>query len=243
MYMSIDNVGSRIMNTYIYPIANGYVLVDTGYARSFDSVAQRLGECDIVWSDIQYVFLTHAHDDHAGFLNELLAKQPQIKVFISDQAMPTLLRGQNAFNGGCSGLLAFVFCKLMGLFGKGQHRFPPIDKRYMDRFIEITPESKALAEEILEGKVLFTPGHTADSLSLRVGGVIFCGDATMNGLPSRKRITIWIEDKAAFERSWELLINEKASLILPAHGKPFEDHELIKYKSSIRKVKLYKLQP
>lgn len=23
-------------------------------------------------SDIKYVFLTHAHDDHAGFLNEVL---------------------------------------------------------------------------------------------------------------------------------------------------------------------------
>lgn len=89
-------------------------------------------------------------------------KYPDIKVIISDKAMPVLLRGQN-----------------------------------MDRFIEITPPNFTNVENLLQGKILFTPGHTSDSISLKFGNIIFCGDAAMNGVPSLKRITIWIEDKNA----------------------------------------------
>ena len=31
--------------------------------------------------DIRYVFLTHAHDDHAGFLNEVLALMDGIRLY------------------------------------------------------------------------------------------------------------------------------------------------------------------
>ena len=34
--MEIYNVGNRVMNTYIYPIATGYVMIDTGYEHSLD---------------------------------------------------------------------------------------------------------------------------------------------------------------------------------------------------------------
>ena len=82
-------------------------------------------------------------------------------------------------------------------------------------------------ESVLQGKILFTPGHTSDSISLKIGNKIFCGDAAMNGLPSLKRITIWIENKNAFYNSWNILIDEKADWIFPAHGKPFRREELI----------------
>ncbi len=53
---------------------------------------------------------------------------------------------------------------------------------------------------------MFTPGHTLDSISLKLGNIIFCGNAAMNGFPSMKRITIWIEDKKAFQSSWNVLL-------------------------------------
>lgn len=63
----------------------------------------------------------------------------------------------------------------------------------------------------------------------------------MNGLPSLKKITIWIEDKLAFENSWKKLIDEKVTWIYPAHGKPFKRNKLEKFINQINKVKLYKL--
>ena len=90
------------MNTYIYHTINGYIMIDTGYEHSMENVEKRAKKQGIAFSEIKYIFLSHAHDDHAGFLNELLSKYPELKVIISHLAMPALLRGQNSFVGGCS---------------------------------------------------------------------------------------------------------------------------------------------
>ena len=240
--MKIFNGGNIVMNTYLYPIDNGYVMVDTGYEGCLDAVEKRLHKRGASLSEVRYLFLTHAHDDHAGFLVELLDKYKNIKVIMSDKAMVTLKRGQNSFEGGCSTLLAFVFCKLIALFGKAEHRFPAVPDRLNDRFIDITDENKTEIEKKISGKIIYTPGHTCDSISLRVGDIIFCGDAAMNGFPSVRRLIIWIENLGEFERSWETLIGAGADMIYPAHGKPFKVCELEKYKGCISKVKLRELK-
>ena len=240
--MKIYNVGSRIMNTYIYPIESGYVMIHTGYEHSFKNVRKRCRKQGIQMSEIKYVFLTHAHDDHAGFLNELLSHFPNIKVIISPKALPTLLKGQNSFLGGCSSLSALNFCRIMKLLGKGKHLFPAIDERYLDQFIRISPQNISTIEKELKGKILFTPGHTSDSISLRIGKIIFCGDAAMNGFPSQRRITIWIENKYDFKNSWDVLLADKANFLFPAHGKPFKKDDLAKYRNFISRIKLYPLK-
>ena len=65
--MRIINAGDRVMNTWIYEIPEGYVMVDTGYPGKLESVGKRMKRHGIQWSDIRCLFLTHAHDDHAGF--------------------------------------------------------------------------------------------------------------------------------------------------------------------------------
>jgi len=232
------NVGDRIMNTYIYQTAAGYIMVDTGYEHSFASVKKKLENAGITLADISYVFLTHAHDDHAGFLNELLHENQNLRVIMSDKAMPTLKRGQNSFEGGCSTFFAWIFCKLMALFGKAEHRFPRIEDQFDNRLIEITDSNKNELEEILQGKILNTPGHTCDSISLKRDNMIFCGDAAMNGFPSEKRFIIWIENKEQYEKSWEVLLNEDVEMLYPAHGKPFLTSELSKYKDKISSIRL-----
>ena len=239
--MNIINVGNIIMNTYVYPCHNGYIMIDTGYEHSLMDVEDKLNRNGIKISDIKYVFLTHAHDDHAGFLKELLGRNTDLKVIMSDKSMPTLKRGQNSFEGGCSTALAWIFCKLMGLVGKAEHRFPAIDDKYKDRFVEITENNKEELEKILQGKILFTSGHTADSISLKVDNIIFCGDAAMNDFPSIKRLVIWIEDTTDYEKSWDVLLAENADAIYPAHGRPFAVSDLAKYKKHISKLRLYKL--
>lgn len=239
--MKLYNVGNRIMNTYIYKSELGYVMIDTGYENSLKKVVKKLKKLNISLSDIKYILLTHAHDDHAGFLSELLGMNNELKVIISDKSMPTLKRGQNSFSGGCSTLVAWIFCKLMGLFGKAEHKFPKIEEKYNDRFIEITNENKKELEELLKGEIIFTPGHTSDSISLKLNDIVLCGDAAMNGFPSFKRLIIWIENIEEYESSWDTLINSNVETILPAHGKPFKKTDLVKYKKFIKKIKLRKL--
>ena len=203
--MEIRNVGNRIMNTWIYPVENGWVMIDTGYENSYVSVIKKLRNLLIQPEEIRYLFLTHAHDDHAGFLEEWMTKHPNTQVIAHEKAIDGLCRGQNSFDGGCSTLIAFLFCQLMVLLGNGDHRYPELSEAHLSKIITLNEDNQAQAENALNGKVLFTPGHTEDSISLLVDGNLFCGDAAMNGLPSSHKITIWVEDKAAFERSWDVM--------------------------------------
>ena len=100
------NAGNRIVNNWIYAIPEGFVLVDTGYENGFLHLKKRLFSKNIDVHNIRYIFLTHAHDDHAGFLNEVLAAAPEAQVIMSGKAMEGLFRGQNAFTGGCTSRLA-----------------------------------------------------------------------------------------------------------------------------------------
>lgn len=129
----------------------------------------------------------------------------------------------------------------MKLLGNGEHRFPAMDETYRNRFIGITQWNITELENLLSGKILFTPGHTADSISLKVHNLIFCGDAAMNGLPSLHRITIWIENKKEFKTSWQVLLDENADYIYPAHGRRFKSCDLQRFKSEIDRITLYPL--
>ena len=68
----IYNIGSRVVNNFLIPFDTGFILVDTGYAGGFTRFKKKLEKHHIRPEQIKYVFLTHAHDDHAGFLNEVL---------------------------------------------------------------------------------------------------------------------------------------------------------------------------
>lgn len=189
------------------------------------------------------MFLTHAHDDHAGFLNELLTDIPNLTVIADEKALNVLRKGQNPFTGGCTGRLALTFCKFMGLLGKGKHLFPPLEKEYENKLFLISDENIHDLDEVLGGKIIRTPGHTADSMSLLLNdGTLFCGDAAMNGFPSVNNVTIWAKNMQDFACSWEKIIALKPKKIYPGHGKPFLVSALQKNLAKLHKVKLYPLE-
>lgn len=231
--MLIHNAGDRIMNTWLYPIESGWVMIDTGYENSYASVLKKLQKMQIPPEEVRYLFLTHAHDDHAGFLEEWMTKHPQIQVIAHEKAIAGLRKGQNGFEGGCSTLGAFLFCQLMALLGNSEHCYPKLSEEHLAQIITLNEDNLSQVESTLQGKILFTPGHTADSISLLVDGNLFCGDAAMNGIPSSRRITIWVEDKTEFEKSWDVMLASGAKKIYPAHGSPFCPCELKKNKKFI----------
>ena len=53
--MRISNMGGRILNTWLYPIADGYVMIDVGYAHSYQAFLKRMAkqgiapEKDLFW--------------------------------------------------------------------------------------------------------------------------------------------------------------------------------------------------
>ena len=236
--MMIINLGTRVVNNYLISSDAGWILIDTGYDRGFPHFLKMLEKNRIRPEEIKYVFLTHAHDDHAGFLNEVLAIT-DAKVILHPKAIDGLLKGQNSFEGGCSSRLSWLFCQILAFFGKGEHKYPPLKQEYLDRLVSIDSEQfKSLS---LPFEVVETPGHTADHIALLKDGILFCGDAAMNNSPSIKRTIIWIENLEQYQHSWEKMIALNPQMIYPAHGKPFSTKDLRKYRPYLDKIKLYKL--
>ena len=224
--MLILNLGNFIVNNYVISLPEGYMLVDTGYENGYNALCHKLAKNNIQLKDIHYIFLTHAHDDHAGFLNEFLSANTQTKVILHPKAVAGLRRGQNSFEGGCSNRLAFLFCKAMALVGKKEHKFPMVNERFEENYIFFdSPEAKKL-EKQFSMKFIETPGHTDCSISLLWNDAIFCGDAAMNGMPSCNKITIWIENLAEYQSLWKKIIELRPYMIYPGHGKPFAFREL-----------------
>ena len=235
----ICNLGGRVVNTYLISFADGFILIDTGYESDWPHFLKMLAGQHIKMQEIKYVFLTHAHDDHAGFLNNVL-EHTDAKVILHPKAIDGLRKGQNSFEGGCSSRLAYTFCQLLALFGHGDHRYPPIRETFLSRLVPI--DSDAFHALDFPFRIIETPGHTADHISLLADDILFCGDAAMNNFPSRNRVIIWIEDLRQFRQSWDTILNAAPVMLYPAHGKPFPTADLKKYLPALDSVKLYPLR-
>jgi Zn-dependent hydrolases, including glyoxylases len=239
MAIKVINIGDRVVNNYILIAPGGLVVIDTGYAGGFEHFAKKLSQNGLLVNDIRFIFLTHAHDDHAGFLGELLSAT-KAAVILHPEAVERLKEGHNRFTGGCSTRAAQIFCKCMRLAGKGKHEFPSLD--VSGRAIIADGQSQLFKMAGIPAEIFLLPGHTADSIGLMLeDGRLYCGDAAMNNFPSKARHTIWIENVEKFGSSWDVMLKSSAVTIYPGHGKPFPKEDLQRYRSFMAGRKLLKL--
>ena len=85
-------------------------------------------------------------------------------------------------------------------------------------------EEVSLKEYGIPGKAIYTPGHSSGSISVLLEtGDAFVGDLAMNRFPLRLTpgLTIFAEDWQKVKESWQLLLEQGAKTIYPAHGQPF----------------------
>ena len=96
--MDIVNIGDIAVNNYLIKTEMGYIALDTGYAGGVGRYSEGLKKNSIPFEDIKFIVLTHAHDDHAGFLNELISETNA--VVIADKLSPDrLAAGHNCYCG------------------------------------------------------------------------------------------------------------------------------------------------
>lgn len=71
-----------VMNSYLVQERDGLTVIDTGMSGSSRAI---LAAAEAVGQPIRRVLLTHAHTDHAGSLDELLARLPDAEFLCSEQ--------------------------------------------------------------------------------------------------------------------------------------------------------------
>jgi glyoxylase-like metal-dependent hydrolase (beta-lactamase superfamily II) len=227
MKINVHNIGSYTVKNYLLETPVGIIAIDTGYPGGFGKFKERFKR---KWplSSLKYIFLTHHHDDHAGFLNELI-DSTDATLILHNKALEYLATGRSNEppGAGYSSYPASLFSKV-----KKDFSYPPVIVP-VNRAIPISSEDRQIFEEIeLPISILFLPGHTEDSIGLFLPetGQLFCGDAAMNAVISVARHTIWIEDAAAFGRSWDKMLSLEPKMIYPSHGTPFKPNDLVKYR-------------
>ncbi len=104
---------------------------------------------------ISGILLTHAHFDHIYGMNEILSRYPQCVVYIANEY------GKNALNNA----------KTNGSKYTEEGPITILDSATVQYY----PKALFLWDGVLM-KTVFTPGHSEDSVSLVVDGLLFTGD-------------------------------------------------------------------
>ena len=232
----ICHVGNMLVNAYLIKTPKGVIAVDTGYSGTFEAYKQMAEKCGIALEEIVTVFLTHAHDDHAGFLNELIA-ETDADIFMHPEAVERLALGENVSDMRYTSKKAKRAARLLEKTGMIRHGFLPVTDT--ERFKIWDRQTQLFQNQGLDLTIIELNGHTADSIGLLTAeGVLFCGDAAMNGYPSKKHISIVLEDKDAYVASWDKMISSGAKKIYPGHGAVFPIDDLIKYRNDLNVIEL-----
>lgn len=235
MDYQICHVGNILVNAYLIKTSKGVIAVDTGYSGTFEAYREMAEKCGIDLEDIVTVFLTHAHDDHAGFLNELIA-ETSADIFMHPKAVERLASGENVSDMRYTSKKAKRTAKFLEKTGMIRHGFDPVTDS--SRFIVWDTKKQCFKEKGLDMTVIELSGHTADSIGLLIDSALFCGDAAMNGYPSKKRISIVLENIEAYASSWDKMIASGVKKLYPGHGAMFPIEDLIKYRSDLSAIEL-----
>lgn len=229
-----------VTTCYLMKTADQFLLVDTGYEEDWELFRRRLKEANVELSQIGYLLLTHHHDDHCGLLHDILQENSAIHVVMSDLCSELIKKGENDLTHG-GGLLnkrvaflvrhkqAYISLVLHKRVDKSKNlKFQPYSSRDNDIVFTGEPDLRDIGIP-MEGKILKTPGHTVDSVSvLFPDGDCLVGDAAAHMLPfaGTHYCVIFICDMDEYYNSWEKMISAGAKQIFPAHGEPFSAEKL-----------------
>jgi len=222
-----------VTNCYLFKTNDGYALIDTGYDWEWRTFCAELRKSGVEFEDIKHLILTHHHDDHAGLINKLLEQNPRIKVVMSRHAKDLLQKGRNDHTrgGGYINRRIYALATLKRVFDKKWTlTFPPYITRNDDILIDQEVQLQQIGIEA-DGKILETPGHTVDSISIAFGdGDCIVGDAAANFLrfAGTKYCVVYVMDLDQYYESWTRIIEAGAKWIYPSHGRPFGVEELKK---------------
>ena len=231
----IHQIGSYMLRSYLVETPLGWIALDSGYAGGFAAYQKRLSRL-IPPSQVKYVFLTHAHNDHTGFLGELV-QQSGAQLVVSENSLPRLASGENAMPEGTG------FTTRMGVMLSAMMKhssFPSVLPDVTTVILKSEADQPFLAMG-LPIRVVFLPGHTADSVGLFLEETreLLCGDAAGNAVIAPARQAVLIEDVPEFARSWDKIIALNPSRIYPSHGNPFTVEDLVRFRSRLDDLRLF----
>jgi len=208
-------------NYFLIPCHGGYLLIDAGWHGKLERFKQKLASCGIGLNQIKYIFLTHHHHDHAALVQDL-RDLTNAKLIVHEKQVAFITEGVTDYKKiqQYNWLLWLIDRVMRPLI---TFNYKPVKIEPSDCIINSDVDDTSLREIGVHGKIVATPGHSRDSVSIVMdSGVAYVGDLAMNitgsGLLGKIPLPIEAENYRQVNDSMKKLINFGAKEFYPSHG-------------------------
>jgi glyoxylase-like metal-dependent hydrolase (beta-lactamase superfamily II) len=201
------------------PLSNAYlikdkktILVDSGAPHQADRLLAAVQKAGVTPQDLALILHTHGHFDHAGSTAELKRRL----------RIPSAVHVNDAFmlRKGINGEIKPRNFEARLIKALVPNSFEPSEP---DILLE---EEMTLTDFGVDGKIIFTPGHTTGSISVLFNTEAIIGDALMGGwaggalFGSRPNYHYYIDDLDQLHGSLQRIMSYKLSKLYVGHGGP-----------------------
>ncbi len=190
--IKVIELGYSSTNTYLIKGERGSLLFDTGWAGTFPAFCRAIKEKGVKLREVGFIMISHFHPDHMGIAQEIADNGPTIVIL--DVQKPYIHVSD-------------------GIFAKEPKKdFIPVKD---DEIKVIThKESRSFLKNLgIEGEMIYTPGHSDDSISLWLDeGSLFVGD--LNPLYERE-----LHKGTIIDKTWEKLLSFDPHTVYYGHAK------------------------
>lgn len=182
-------------------LINGKLLIDTDWAGTLSAFLNCIKELGISLDGIEYLLVTHYHPDHMGIAADLMARG--VKLLVMDVQKNFIHRPD-------------------GIFAEEKKtRFTPIPDEQVI-YLKCEDSRDFLKKLGIEGKIIATPGHSDDSISLILdeGKAAFIGD-----IPPLEQIEYYHD--TVLKKSVETILGRGVKTLYHSH---WPDEEIMESK-------------
>lgn len=219
------------LNAYVVKTVEGALLIDTGWNIdvSFSALNLQLSEAGVLWSDLRYIVITHAHPDHYGLVGRIIeftnAKIVMHKIETS-LSRARYVQHNSAMEETERWLL------MNGFPEEFRSTLRQASTTSLKRVAFATPDIVVLGDEHLnlgefDLEMLWTPGHSAGHICLyeRNRRVLFAGDHVLSKITPNVSMQTQSAGNplADYLNSLYQIADLPVDLVLPGHGDVFTD--------------------
>ena len=206
--LCIYKLDTRRVSTFILQKDGKNTLWDTSMNYEMKKIRKAFGELGI--SKLDAVFISHAHTDHAANAAEI-SRVYGAKVYVHRNGIERLRCGRCPVPKG------------MNISGKLVEYLAQKYKNIYDFSLIDRCDAEELHDEVVKGllgngaELIYTPGHTADSVSLVIDREIaLVGDIFVNMFT--EFYPPFADCPELIAESWEKLVRLGCGLYYPGHG-------------------------
>ncbi|MCK9580699.1 MAG: MBL fold metallo-hydrolase [Methanoregula sp.] len=258
LYLLIRKIDTISSNSYLIATADALILIDPGgLPEQVDQLSRIITECREKNDRPVFVFLTHAHTDHfIGVQASPAFAHPDAAIFsVQETGAAALERGDGGITQAT--LLNFSLVPMtiaLPLLTRERRQYPrvPVQLAFPNGAeVTITREPagdgpSALDRETIRFgpgpgfEIYHTPGHSPDSICLRMGSLLFCGDIVFAANPGVAGQVGWSQE--CLIRSLNgveaLLSSGRIETVCPGHGRVIAAADALRMFAGVRKEAL-----